>query len=136
MVVEKIKKYIEDLENQEIYSITLPTFHVLIEENKEIYKIHKIDGNCNFNIVSGIFLTIENYPGRNRGFSAYFSCRLPFELDIKENLEGLKYLGKKLHFYINKDDLENENILNEKLKKFCQLILAFIYLYKKEVKNE
>ena len=116
------------VKNREVMQITLPTGKALNYWNGK-YSIVNPDNDNATNLKSGIWLTLQNFPGRNRGLKIYFHCLLPMQIksDVLSLDERLELFGtRKLQMQLSEEDISK---LDEKLEKFGRYCLAAIYIY-------
>jgi len=120
------------VKNREVVQITLPTQRALNLWNGK-YSVVNPDNATN--LKSGIWLTLQNFPGRNRGLKIYFHCLLPMEIksEVLSLDDRLELFGtRKLQMRLDEEDIAK---LDEKLEKFGRYCLAAIYIYGVEDEN-
>jgi len=129
----RLKPFINLLKQGKIVSVTFPTGKA-INYNAYTGKYTVVSTATAINLVAGIWLTIQNFPGRNRGFKSYLYSRLPVEVkpEVVSLDKNLELWGRVLQLHINIDELEK---IDELIERFGKLCLAAIYIYGKEDKS-
>ncbi|RLI03280.1 hypothetical protein DRO30_01350 [Candidatus Bathyarchaeota archaeon] len=130
----RLQPFINLLKQRKIVSVTFP-LNRAISYNAYTGKYDIINPNVvAANIVAGVWLTISNFPGRNRGFKAFLYSRLPVDVkpEVVELANNLELYGRNLQYNLTENDLKD---LDTHIQKFSKIILAAIYIYGKEDKS-
>ena len=140
--MEKLKKqakaFLKLVEKRRIVEVVLPINRALGRTTQGVYVIDDAD-TMNTHALRGIWLHIQNYPGRNRGLRIYFYFQFPHfvvpsDADAIESLDPRLLLrGKYLHYNLDQDGLDK---LEDHMAKFEKIILACMYLYTREKDEE
>ena len=135
---KQVSAFIKLVEKQKIVEVVLPIQRGLAKTNAGAYQI--VDTETKANILRGIWLHIQNYPGKNRGFQIYFYFQFPHFVAADPEAEKLSdrllLKGKYLHYQLSKDEATDPDIIKEHLAKFEKIILTAMYLYTKEKEGE
>jgi len=131
---KQVAAFIKLVEKQKVVEVVLPIQRGLARTDAGAYQI--VDTDSKANILRGIWLHIQNYPGKNRGFQIYFYFQFPHFVTADPETEKLSdrllLKGKYLHYQLSKDEATNPDIIKEHLAKFEKIILTAMYLYTKE----
>jgi len=133
-----LNAFIKLVEKRKIVEVVLPTERGLCKTENGMYQI--VDTGTRANILRGIWIHIQNYPGKNRCFQIYLYFQFPHFVTVDPAVETLNerlfLRGKYLHYQLTKDELVDPEKFEEHLRKFEKLILAAMYLYTKEKEGE
>jgi len=94
-----VSRYILDqIDEQNIVRATFSTGYVVGWLDGDKLEVVESDDSRLVAVGSGIWLTVENFPGRNRGWRGYFHTYLPFSLvpDALDELWGMGYHEARL----------------------------------------
>ena len=134
----QVSAFVKLAEKRKIVEVVLPIQRGLARTNTRAYQI--VDTETKANVLRGIWLHIQNYPGKNRGFQIYFYFQFPHFVTVDPEVEKLSdrllLKGKYLHYQLSKDEAANPDIIKEHLAKFEKIILTAMYLYTKEKEEE
>jgi len=129
--VKQVLAFIRLVEKRKIVEVVLPIQRGLARTDAGAYQI--VDTNSKTNVIRGIWLHIQNYPGKNREFQIFFYFRFPHFVTVDPEVETLNerllLRGKFLHYNLHKEEI---NIIEQHLKKFEKIVLTAMYLYTKE----
>jgi len=137
---KQVSAFIKLVEKQKAVEVVLPVQRGLARTNAGVYRIVDAETNTNVNVLRGIWLHIQNYPGKNRGFQIYLYFQFPHFVTVDPEVEKLSdrllLRGKYLHYQLSKDEATNPDIIKEHLARFEKIILTAMYLYTKEKEGE
>jgi len=136
---KQVAAFIKLVERQKVVEVVLPIQRGLARTDAGAYQIVDTEKD-KANVLRGIWLHIQNYPGKNRGFQIYFYFQFPHFVTVDPEVEKLSdrllLKGKYLHYQLSKDEATNPDIIKEHLAKFEKIILTAMYLYTKEKEEE
>jgi len=136
---KQVAAFIKLVEKQKVVEVVLPIQRGLARTDAGAYQIVDTEKD-KANVLRGIWLHIQNYPGKNRGFQIYFYFQFPHFTKADPEAEKLNnrlmLRGKYLHYQLDKEEATDPAIIKEHLAKFEKIILTAMYLYTKEKEEE
>lgn len=134
---KQVSAFTKLVEKQKVVEVVLPIQRGLARTNTGAYQI--TDTETRANILRGIWLHIQNYPGKNRGFQIYFYFQFPHFVTVDPEVEQLNdrllLRGKYLHYQLDMNDVTNPDSFENHLAKFEKIILTAMYLYTKDTED-
>jgi hypothetical protein len=137
--MKHINAFLKIVQQRKAVEVVLPTTRVLCRNENGVYFIQDSE-STEFPALRGIWVHIENYPGRNRGMNCFLYFHFPHYVKVDPELERLDerllLRGKYLHYNLQPAELADPSALKQHLARFEKIILTAMYLYTREKEEE